>query len=120
MAFIVELWDSIFTPGTTPALITATHVSFILLILSLIALIFLSGSYHFYNLLAIAVLLYASVIWFINELKNVKLKTNEELEAESKAENEKSVTAPAEEKAAGTASTTTATAQTSPIKKRKT
>ncbi|CAI5756020.1 unnamed protein product [Candida verbasci] len=77
--FITELWDSIFTPGTTPALITATHISFVLLITSLIFLIFLSKSIHFINLLIIALILYAAVIWFINELKNVKLQNNQEL-----------------------------------------
>ncbi|ODV79909.1 Pkr1-domain-containing protein [Suhomyces tanzawaensis NRRL Y-17324] len=86
MAFIVELWESVFTPGTTPALITATHASFILLIISLIVLIFLSKSIHFVNLLVIAILLYGSVIWFINELKNTQLKSNEELEKDSKEE----------------------------------
>ncbi|KAI5951096.1 PKR1 [Candida jiufengensis] len=79
MVFIVELWESIFTPGTTPALITATHASFILLIISLITFYFLTKSIHFLNLFVIALLLYGTVIWFINELKAVKLKDNEEL-----------------------------------------
>lgn len=80
--FITELWQSIFTPGTTPALLKATHASFILLILSLIWLIYLSGSIHFINLLVIAVLLYATVIWFVNELEQVKLKSNDDIEQE--------------------------------------
>lgn len=82
MAFIVELWESIFTPGTTPALIKATHASFILLLTSLATLIFLTRSIHFVNLLVIAVLLYGTVVWFINELQQVKLKDNEELNAQ--------------------------------------
>lgn len=81
MAFIVELWESIFTPGTTPALIKATHASFILLLISLATFIFLTKSIHFVNLFVIAVLLYGTVIWFINELQQVKLKDNEELNA---------------------------------------
>ncbi|KAI5948838.1 HNT3 [Candida theae] len=81
MAFIVELWESIFTPGTTPALIKATHASFILLLASLATLIYLTKSIHFVNLLVIAVLLYGTVVWFINELQQVKLKDNEELNA---------------------------------------
>ncbi|ABN68695.1 SMK killer toxin resistance protein [Scheffersomyces stipitis CBS 6054] len=118
MAFLVELWDSIFTPGTTPALVTATHASFILLILSLIALIFLVKSIHFVNLLVIAVLLYAAVIWFINELKNIKLKSNEELEKEANEQNvaQKTDDSKTEEPAAST----TATISQSPIRKRKT
>ncbi|RCK59439.1 V-type ATPase assembly factor PKR1 [Candida viswanathii] len=79
MSFFVELWESVFTPGTTPALITATHASFILLIISLITLIYLTKSIHFFNLLVIAVLLYGTVFWFINELQKVKLQSNEEL-----------------------------------------
>lgn len=72
MVFIVELWDSIFTPGTTPALIKATHGSFVLLILSFGVLIFLSGPLiriHFINLFVISCVFYGIVIWFINELK---------------------------------------------------
>lgn len=80
MSFITELWELVFTPGTTPALVKATHASFILLILSLISLIFLSGSIHFVNLLVIALFLYGAVIWFINELETVKLRSNEQLE----------------------------------------
>lgn len=83
MSFFVELWESIFTPGTTPALIKATHASFIMLILSLVSLIYLSRSIHFINLLVIALLLYGSVIWFINELNQAKLKDNETLEKTS-------------------------------------
>lgn len=82
MSFGTELWESVFTPGTTPALIKATHASFILLILSLLSLIYLSRSIHFINLLVIALLLYGSVIWFINEVKEMKLKNNTELEKE--------------------------------------
>lgn len=79
--FIIDLWESIFTPGTTPALITATHGSFILLISSLLVLIYVTKSIHFFNLLVIAVLLYGTVIWFISELQKAKLQSNEELNA---------------------------------------
>mmetsp|Transcript_8526 Transcript_8526/g.10629 ORF Transcript_8526/g.10629 Transcript_8526/m.10629 type:complete len:127 (+) Transcript_8526:3141-3521(+) len=82
MSFFVELWESVFTPGTTPALIKATHASFIMLIISLLFLIYLSGSIHFINLLVIALMLYGSVIWFINELNQAKLKDNAALEKE--------------------------------------
>lgn len=83
MSFITELWESVLTPGTTPALVKATHASFILLIISLISLIYLSRSIHFVNLLVIAVLLYAAVVWFIKELEQAKLKSNEELDKEA-------------------------------------
>ncbi|KAK6462168.1 ER protein Pkr1-domain-containing protein [Scheffersomyces coipomensis] len=122
MSFFAELWESVFTPGTTPALITATHISFILLIISLITLIFLSKSIHFVNLLVIAILLYGSVIWFINELKTIKLKDNAELEKEtnekegSKEESE----GKADKKDQDQSTSSGASVQpTSPVKKRK-
>lgn len=82
MSFLVELWESIFTPGTSPALIKATHGSFILLLLSLLFLIYYTKSIHFINLFFIALFLYAAVIWFVNELKSVKLKENQDLLSE--------------------------------------
>lgn len=116
MAFIVELWESIFTPGTTPALLKATHASFILLLLSLLSLIYYTRSIHFINLFVIAGLLYASVIWFVNELKHTKLQNNKELlEKENEKENEK---VNGQEKEKSPAATTTAT-EPAPIKKRK-
>lgn len=111
MAFITELWESVFTPGTTPALVKATHASFILLILSLIWLIYLSRSIHFVNLLVIAVFLYAAVVWFIKELEQVKLKDNQQLDSENKEAEET--------KKADVSSKSTAVPQQSPIKKRK-
>lgn len=111
MAFIVELWESIFTPGTTPALLKATHASFILLLLSLLSLIYYTRSIHFINLFVIAGLLYGSVIWFVNELKHTKLQSNEALAGEEKEEKK--------EKEGTTASTTTAKAPSASIKKRK-
>lgn len=90
MTFIVELWESIFIPGTTPALLKATHASFIVLLLSLLFLIYYTRSIHFINLFVIALLLYASVIWFVHELQNAKLKNNDELAGKS----EKSVADP--------------------------
>lgn len=86
MSFIVELWESIFTPGTTPSLIKATHASFVLLILSLSWSLYVSRSIHFFNLLVIATLLYCAVIWFIYELKNVKLNETTEKNVEEKKE----------------------------------
>lgn len=120
MAFLVELWESIFTPGTSPALLKATHASFILLLLSLLSLIFYTRSIHFINLFVIALLLYASVIWFVHELQNAKLKDNEELakkEGERETDNEtEGKEVEGEKEAKGTA---TAVKQTPQIKKRK-
>lgn len=117
MAFLVELWESIFTPGTTPALLKATHVSFVLLHLSLISLIYLTRSIHFINLLVIALLLHGAVIWFVNELKQAKLKDNTELAAETEkvAEGEKTESGEKDNKVASTS----ATQKSTQAKKRK-
>lgn len=118
MAFIVELWESIFTPGTSPALLKATHGSFILLLLSLLSLIYYTRSIHFINLFVIALLLYASVIWFVHELQNAKLKNNEELEndgeGKEKTEGKEKIEAKETEKAK-----VSGAAIKSPIRKRK-
>ena len=71
---------------------------------------------HFINLLVIAVLLYASVFWFINELQQVKLQSNNELsqkELEKESESEK-LSANATE-----SSQTTATSEDIKLRKRK-
>ncbi|WPK27124.1 hypothetical protein PUMCH_004497 [Australozyma saopauloensis] len=83
MSFFVELWESIFTPGTSPALLKATHGSFVLLLMSLLFLIYYTRSIHFVNLFVIAALLYALVIWFVAELQRAKLMNNSELQLES-------------------------------------
>ncbi|KAL7663196.1 V-type ATPase assembly factor PKR1 [[Candida] zeylanoides] len=72
MGFLNELWDSVFEPGTNPALIKATHASFVSLIVSLVVLVYMTRSVHFVNLLVIASLLYATVVWFIGELQRAK------------------------------------------------
>lgn len=89
--FFVELWESVFTPGTSPALVQATHGSFVLLTMSLIWMVYTSRSIHFFNLLIIALCLWASVTWFLSELakEKSKLKTNEQLLQESQQNGEK-------------------------------
>jgi len=79
--FFTQLWESVFTPGTNPALVQATHGSFVMLTLALLWMIYTSRSIHFVNLLMIALCLWASVTWFLHELskEKAKLKTNEEL-----------------------------------------
>lgn len=86
MSFIEDLWRSVFTPGTTPALMKATHASFIGLFLALLFLIYSTKSIHYINLLVIAILLYLLVLWFVKELELAKLKSNEELASEAEAE----------------------------------
>ncbi|MCH0628464.1 hypothetical protein JNB11_00525 [Kocuria palustris] len=84
-SFVLELWELIFTPGTNGALLVATHALFVLLLTLLAALTWYLGLIHFLNLLVIASVLYGLVIWFIGELRQAKLKTNEELKRESDA-----------------------------------
>jgi membrane protein implicated in regulation of membrane protease activity len=71
--FVEELWQSVFTPGTTPALILATHVTFVLLVASLLTLIFLSNyNIHLIALLFISLALWGLLTWFIAELETHK------------------------------------------------
>ncbi len=79
MSFFADLWKSVFEPGANSALVQATHGSFFLLTLSLIWMIYTTHSIHFINLLVISSLLWMSVIWFLSELKQAKLKSNEEI-----------------------------------------
>jgi len=87
--FLKELWESIFTPGTSPALVLATHASFVLLLLTLGALIYMSGSIHYVNLFVISLILYGLVVWFIGELQNAKLQSNAQLQAQAEADTTK-------------------------------
>lgn len=91
--FLVDLWESIFTPGTTPTLIKATHGSFVLLILSLLFLIWNALNIHTVMLLVIALCLWATLTWFIAEVaklkKEGKLKTDQELKEEAEGKDSK-------------------------------
>lgn len=117
MSFIEDLWKSVFTPGTSPALMKATHASFIALFLALLFLIYQSRSIHYVNLLVIAIALYLLVLWFVKELELAKLKTNEELAEESKQDEKKPKS---EEKTPSTQAEKTADRQTErSVRKRK-
>lgn len=114
MAFLTELWQSVFTPGPTPALMKALHASFVLLFISLFWLIYVTRSIHYINLLVIALLLYGTVIWFVNELEKEKLKTNEELLKEGEGEKDA-----APESEAKKAESLGSEPQAAPVRKRK-
>ncbi|KAK9363387.1 ER protein Pkr1-domain-containing protein [Lipomyces starkeyi] len=70
--FFNDLWDSIFTPGTTPTLVRATHYSFAALLITLVVLCITTYNKHFYFLTAIAGCLWATLTWFIGELDKMK------------------------------------------------
>jgi hypothetical protein len=77
MTFVTDLWESIFTPGTTPALVRATHFSFAALVLLLISLLVATWNLHFLALLVIASGLWAAVTWFVGELEAEKARQAE-------------------------------------------
>lgn len=67
MDFVSNLWESIFTPGTTPTLVKATHGSFVALEITLIGMLIATKSLHFVALLVLATGLWIAITWFINE-----------------------------------------------------
>ncbi|CAI4671477.1 CFS_G0041760.mRNA.1.CDS.1 [Saccharomyces cerevisiae] len=106
--FFVRLWESVFEPGTSPQLIIATHVSFVALLLTLIWLIYATnGNIHFYALFCISLLLWITVIWFINELSHVKLKDNDELDKDANKKDDSAIKEDSEDKQESGKSTST-------------
>ncbi|ODQ63016.1 hypothetical protein WICANDRAFT_89371 [Wickerhamomyces anomalus NRRL Y-366-8] len=90
MDFVNELWKSVLTPGTSPALILATHLTFASLVITLSFFALYSKSIHLINLLVISILLWITLTWFINEINSLEksdLKDNNEL-AEEKTDTE--------------------------------
>ncbi|KAF8474237.1 ER protein Pkr1-domain-containing protein [Kalaharituber pfeilii] len=71
-SFFEELWASIFIPGTTPALLIATNVSFFLLQVTLIILLFAAYSIHFVIMNIICGGLWAGINWFAKEVEEFK------------------------------------------------
>lgn len=67
MDFASKLWDSVFTPGTTPTLVKATHASFIALEATLVFMLVATKSLHFVALLILATGLWLAITWFIQE-----------------------------------------------------
>ncbi|KAI1397405.1 Pkr1-domain-containing protein [Hypoxylon fuscum] len=81
--FAQELWESIFTPGTTPTLLVATNATFASLQLVLLLLLFATRSVHFIILSVLCGGLWWSINWFAAELKIAQAK-----EAREKARSE--------------------------------
>lgn len=77
--FITNLWQSVFTPGTTPTLLIATNATFACLQLLLGALLFATYSIHFAILSFLSGGLWYSINWFAHELQQAQAK---EVEAE--------------------------------------
>ncbi|CZT23327.1 related to PKR1 protein [Ramularia collo-cygni] len=77
--FITNLWQSVFTPGTTPTLLIATNATFACLQILLGGLLFATYSIHFAILSFLCGGLWYSINWFAYELQQAKGK---EVEAE--------------------------------------
>jgi hypothetical protein len=77
--FITNLWQSVFTPGTTPTLLIATNATFACLQLLLGALLIATYSIHFAILSFLCGGLWYSINWFAHELQQAQAK---EVEAE--------------------------------------
>ena len=70
--FLVSLWESVFTPGTTPTLLIATNATFGCLQVLLLILLFFTSSYHFLFLSIICGGLWGAINWFAAEVQAVK------------------------------------------------
>lgn len=66
---MVDLWESIFTPGPTSTLLKAANVTFAALQLVLLALLVATYSIHFLVLSVISLGLWWSINWFAAELR---------------------------------------------------
>lgn len=68
-SFMVDLFNSIFTPGPTSSLLLATNVSFAALQFVLFALLIATYSIHFVILSVLCGGLWWAINWFVSELK---------------------------------------------------
>lgn len=86
-SFLEELWNSIFTPGTTPTLLIATNASFGALQFLLLILFLATYSIHFIILSVLSASLWYAINWFARELRmeNEKAAAKEEREKRQKS-----------------------------------
>lgn len=77
--FLTNLWESVFTPGTTPTLLIATNCTFGALQLLLLGLLAATYSVHFAILSVLCGGLWYSINWFAVELQAAQ---KAEIEAE--------------------------------------
>lgn len=75
--FMTNLWESVFTPGTTPTLLIAANASFGALQVLLAALFFATWSYHFVALSVICGGTWWGINWFAVELQKAKAAEEE-------------------------------------------
>ncbi|KAF3922105.1 hypothetical protein ABW20_dc0110030 [Dactylellina cionopaga] len=72
MSYPSDLFRAIFTPGAPPALLIATNVSFACLQLTLLGMLFITGSYHFFFLSIMCVGVWGGINWFVREVEALK------------------------------------------------
>ncbi|KAF8417229.1 ER protein Pkr1-domain-containing protein [Tirmania nivea] len=71
-SFLHDIWASVFTPGTTPALVLATNVTFFLLQIILLILLYTTLSYHFVAMNILCAGLWGGINWFMKEVEEFK------------------------------------------------
>ncbi|CAK7564030.1 MAG: Sm snRNP core protein Smd1 [Sporothrix epigloea] len=81
--FFEDLWESVFTPGPTPALLVATNVTFAVLQVVLFVLLVATYSIHFVVLSVLSGSLWWAINWFARELQ-VAQKLQEEADEDQK------------------------------------
>lgn len=62
--FVSELWESVFTPGVSPALLKATYGAFVMLVLTLGTLLVFTRNIHVLALLVVSFCLIGSLVWY--------------------------------------------------------
>jgi flagellar biosynthesis component FlhA len=115
--FAQDLWTSILTPGTTPALIKATHFSFAALLATLAFLLVATRNIHFVFLTIIASGLWAAITWFIKEVELEKQRQQQQ--QQSKEEQEEKTDDRLEDKMQESAATAVASEANATVRSRK-
>lgn len=89
VAFLKELWQNIFESGTTPALVKATHMSFLGLVVTIVIMFYFTHSLHFVALFFLSLCLWAAVTWFITAYNEFLAQQEKEKKEEPSSETEK-------------------------------
>jgi len=82
-----DFFSDILKPGSSlhPKFLLVLDIAFVALLLILLGLAFLTaGNLHIFALIGIELALWASVKWFVNELKKIPIPLEAENEGESK------------------------------------
>lgn len=80
--FMSNLWEAVFTPGTTPTLLLATNVTFACLQLTLAALLVATFSIHFVILSFLCGGLWWAINWFAYELQQAQQAQEKEAQVD--------------------------------------